>query len=233
MCGRFALSSLPIPLLEAFGLSGPKVRPRYNIAPGQWTPVILRDPERGETLLDSVFWGLTPFWMRERGRGFVNARAETAADKPSFRASFRHRRCLVPATGFYEWLREGRGKTPFYFCPAEPDRPLAFGGLWEDWSGVGETLRSFAILTTAANGTMSPIHDRMPVILEPESWERWLDPELQHPKTLAPFLAPAADSLLVCRQVSPFVNSVANDSPDCVSPVEDGQGLPFADRREK
>lgn len=221
MCGRFALAEIPELLARILGLAAPKIRPRYNIAPTQAATVVVNDAESGGVAFQDLVWGLTPFWAKDTSMAArcINARAETVHEKPAFRAAYRHRRCLVPATGFYEWRREGRTKTPFYFFPADPAAPLALAGVWEDWTDGVEHRRSFSIITTAANGTMRPVHDRMPVILPESSWPRWLDPEAQNPRRLADMLAPCPDAFLECRQVGPFVNNARNEGAACIEPA--------------
>ena len=221
MCGRFALEFIPGPLLEAFGLSAPPLPPRYNVAPTQTAPALLRDPDSGRPALQPLLWGLVPFWARDAAGAarLINARLETAAEKPAFRAAFRHRRCLIPASGFYEWRREGKARQPFYFSPGDGEPGLVLAGLWEDWSRDGVHVRSFAILTSAADALVKPYHDRMPVVLPESLWRDWLHPRLQHPKDIEALLARPAENRLQCRPVSPFVNKVENEGPGCIGPL--------------
>ena len=220
MCGRFALEEIPNGLLDVFGLASPPWSPRYNLAPTDYSPVIL--DENGRTSLQALCWGLVPFWSRDKGIGawLINARAETADEKPAFRAAFRHRRCLVPASGFYEWKREGRKRTPFYFSPPGAE-PLVMGGLWEEWTGGDEIIRSFAILTSEANADMAPVHDRMPVILKSGDWARWLDPRVRRKSELADLLRPVADGFLASRVVGSYVNKPGNEGAECLRAVGD------------
>ncbi len=221
MCGRFALAEINRELAQAFELPVPEIAPRYNIAPSQSVTAIVNDPESGGISFQPLFWGLVPFWAKDKSLAMrcINARAETAHEKPAFRAAFRHRRCLVPASGFYEWRRESRAKTPFYFAPADSAAPLALAGLWEDWTDGTGHLRSLSILTTAANAVMSPVHDRMPVIIRAESWRLWVDPKVQNPRELAPLLTPCDNALLTRREVGAYVNNARHEGAACIAPA--------------
>lgn len=181
MCGRYVLKSNPQRIREAFGIEGPDTahseewRPRYNLAPQQDAPVIRL--MEGQRHLDLLHWGLIPRWAKDAGIGnrLINARSETVAEKPAFRAAFKTRRCIVPADGFYEWQQQASGKQPFYIHRKD-DALLAMAGLWEHWTSPdGELMQSFTILTTEANTWMRALHDRMPVILEGAEVGRWLD----------------------------------------------------------
>lgn len=221
MCGRFALEFVPGPLLEAFGLTAPLLTPRYNIAPTQTAPALLLDPDSGKPALQPLLWGLVPFWAKDASCAArcINARLETAAEKPAFRAAFRHRRCLIPASGFYEWRRDGKVKQPFFFSAANASDGLALAGLWEEWSRGDAHIRSFTILTTAADGLVKSYHDRMPVILSAAVWRDWLDPSRQHPKDVVAVLPKLSENGLQCRLVSNFVNKVENEGEECVRSV--------------
>jgi putative SOS response-associated peptidase YedK len=224
MCGRFTLSAQPALIAEAFGLSEvPPLAPRYNIAPTQRAAVIRQPSGGGAPRLEELRWGLVPAWADDPsiGNRLINARSETVAEKPSFRSAFRHRRCLVPADGFYEWAKTSGGRQPWHFH--RPDHgPFGLAGLWERWQAPGsEPLETFTILTTAANPVVARVHERMPVILPPEAYEEWLDPELDQPAHLARWLAPAPEELLVATAVSQRVNSSSVDDPDCLAPVGD------------
>lgn len=225
MCGRFALEKIDVALAGAFGIPVPDVAPRYNIAPSQMALALVNDPESGGASFQALSWGLAPFWAKDKSLAArcINARAETAHEKPAFRAAFRHRRCLVPATGFYEWRRDGRVKTPFFFTPAvppdTPSEPLVLAGIWEDWTDGTEYLRSLSILTTAANATMRPIHDRMPVILRADAWRRWIAPSVQHPRAIADLLTPCEDTFLMRREVGDYVNDARHEGEACLTPV--------------
>ena len=177
MCGRFAFYSPSEATAALFGVDGAlAVEPRYNIAPTQFVAAI-RDSEQHQRELVMLRWGLVPFWAKDPsiGNRMINARAETVAEKPSFRAAFKHRRCVVLADGFYEWHREGDVKTP-YFISLVNGEPFALAGLWEDWKDrkSGESLQTTTLITTTANDFMQPLHHRMPVILQPDTADEWL-----------------------------------------------------------
>lgn len=235
MCGRYTLA-LPLSrIVDAFRVSQVTMEewpPRYNIAPTQAAPAVVRDGE-GERRLGLLRWGLVPGWADDPsiGNRMINARAETAASKPAFRNAFRRRRCLVPADGFYEWRKPDSGKgakTPFHIRRADGE-PLAFAGLWERWrprtgegEGGGEPLHTFTLLTTAASEWMKPLHHRMPVILEPEEWADWLDEEAE-PEALESLVQAPRHPPLEAVEVSTRVNSPGNDDEGCVEPVPDGE----------
>ena len=177
MCGRFAFYSPSEAAAALFGVSGAAaVEPRYNIAPTQVVAAIREGEDAGRELV-MLRWGLVPFWAKDPsiGNKMINARAETVAEKPSYRNAYRHRRCLVLADGFYEWRKEGAGKTP-YFISLDSGEPFSLAGLWENWTNKesGESLQTTTIVTAAANEFMSPLHHRMPVILEASAATEWL-----------------------------------------------------------
>lgn len=214
MCGRFAFYSPAEATAALFGVCNvPEVKPRYNIAPTQSIAAIrmTADDSREFALLR---WGLVPFWAKDPsiGNRMINARAETVAEKPSFRAAYRRRRCLVLADGFYEWRNEADGKTPYYISLASGE-PFAFAGLWEDWHAKGseESLQSAAIITTAANEFMSQLHQRMPVVLEQDAADRWLDGDDK-------LLSEVVESSLEFRAwpVDRRVNNARNEGEDLV-----------------
>jgi putative SOS response-associated peptidase YedK len=222
MCGRFTLTLDPGELQELLDL-GPFVhivQPRYNIAPSQPIPIV-KDPEsRG---IELYRWGLVPFWSKnpDFGNRMINARSETAFEKPAFRAAFKCRRCLILADGFYEWHTESKGepKTPYLF-KLKDDRPFTFAGLYEHWqSPEGGELHTTAILTCAPNELVSNYHNRMPVMLSAEERWKWLDPEARQ-KDLMPLMLPYPAEEMKCYQVSRAVNSPNNDNPDVVEPVK-------------
>ena len=220
MCGRYTLFSNISELQTRFGfvMDGPSPAPRYNIAPTQPVLAVVNDGHRRGELMR---WGLVPSWAKDVkiGARMINAVSETAAAKPAFRSAFRRRRCLVLADGFYEWRKEGKQRVPMYFCHKSGE-PMAFAGLWESWqSPDGELVRSCAILTTAANELMAPVHHRMPVILSSETEPLWLDPLTESPDTLEPLLVAAPPELLDAREVPPTVNNVRNDGPDCIAAI--------------
>ncbi|MEE9587897.1 MAG: SOS response-associated peptidase [Hyphomicrobiaceae bacterium] len=226
MCSRYSLTSPPEAVRQTFGYrETPNFPPRYNIAPTQPVAIVRRGAD-GVREFALVRWGLIPSWVKDPGefRTLINARSETALEKPSFRAGIRHRRCLVPADGFYEWTGPKGNKQPHLIRP-RTEGPMAFAGIWEHWMGPdGSELESMAILTTAANETVQPLHDRMPVILEPENFALWLDVRDTPAKEAAEFLRPANDDLLQTREVSRALNNPRNDGPE-VQDAPEGQLL--------
>ncbi len=220
MCGRYTLRTPVETLAEEFGITGPlpEVQPRYNVAPTQEVVAVLTEDD--ERHLEMLRWGLIPSWADDPaiGNRMINARSETAAQKPSFRSAFRKRRCLILADGFYEWQKTGNGKQPYYIH-MEDGSLFAFAGLWEVWSGDGEEIRSCTILTTSANEMVGKIHHRMPVILPPENYELWLDPDMGEAEPLLDLLRPYPDDVMVAYPVSRLVNSPSNDDERCVESV--------------
>jgi putative SOS response-associated peptidase YedK len=226
MCGRFALTAPASTITEIFEIDIlPDVLPRYNIAPTQKVAVIVQ--EEGERKLDQYRWGLVPFWAKDPkiGARMINARGETVSSKPAFRAAFKRRRVLIPATGFYEWTRlDKKTKLPHLISMAD-GRPFAMAGLWERWKDAeGNEMRSTAIITTGPNELMEPIHNRMPVILPPSAWDAWLDPSNDDKETLSELLVPAPSDAMKTRRVSRTVNNVRNQGEACQGPPEDEQG---------
>lgn len=217
MCGRYTLRVPTETLAEHFGLSevGRTVPPSYNVAPTSEVAAIVAGGG-GERRLELLRWGLVPSWADDPGIGarMINARSETAHEKPSFRRAFRERRCLIPADGFYEWRRTGDGKQPYHIRLRE-GRPFAFAGLWERWGD----LRTCAILTTAANDAVAEVHERMPVILPPEDYDLWLDPETRDTEYLLPLMRPFEAGEMEVYPVSRFVNRPTNDDERCVERV--------------
>ena len=220
MCGRFILMSPGRDLAERFQLDEePLLEPRYNIAPTQMAAVVRRDPETGRRVLVFLKWGLVPFWAKDLSIGsrLINARAETAAEKPAFRAAFRRRRCLVPSDGFYEWRKSAGRKKPYLITMAD-NSPFAFAGLWEHWKGPeGEVVESFTILTTDANQLVATLHDRMPVILRPEDYDPWLDTAVKTPEPVAALLRSYPSDEMKSRPVSPKVNKATAEGPDLIA----------------
>ncbi|MBL8485490.1 MAG: SOS response-associated peptidase [Rhodocyclaceae bacterium] len=221
MCGRYALNHRPADLIRIFELVGcPEFGPRYNIAPTADVPVIRLSPE-GERVAHLLRWGLVPHWAKNPSIGarLNNARGETVAGKPSFRDAFRRRRCIVPATGFYEWKAEGRLKLPHYMSAAD-GAPLALGGLWESWKAPdGTLLRTCCIVTTGPNAVMAPIHDRMPVILGAGEWRTWLE---SPPDEALALVRPCAPEMLRAWPVSRRVSRAAEEGEDLILPLAEG-----------
>jgi putative SOS response-associated peptidase YedK len=221
MCGRFALSATPQEVRALFGYADtPNFPPRYNIAPTQ--PVATVRQAYGAHRFVLVRWGLVPGWVKDPASFslLINARAETAAEKPSFRAAMRHRRCLIPASGFYEWHRPDAGpKQPYWIRPRDGGI-VAFAGLWEEWCDPdGGEIETGAILTVAANATVAPIHNRMPAVIAPEDFDTWLDVQNTPLKEARALMRPAPESLFEALPVSTRVNSAREDAPDLVEPV--------------
>jgi putative SOS response-associated peptidase YedK len=220
MCGRYTLTAPVERLAEEFGFEAASVDlpPNYNVAPTQGVAAVLS--EGGERRLEVLRWGLIPPWADDPqiGSRMINARAETAPEKPSFRRAFRERRCLIPADGFYEWKRTNGVKQPYYIHMKE-GRPFAFAGLWESWKDDdGPEIRSCTILTTKPNALAGEIHDRMPVILPTGSYDAWLDPEADRDE-LYGLLAPYPEDEMEAYPVSRFVNSPSNNDPRCIEPA--------------
>lgn len=229
MCGRYTLANPDPALLRARFELDESARideePRFNIAPTDPVLAVRRVSEGGERELGRLRWGLLPGrWAERSGRPLINARAETIASQPAFAESFRRRRCLVPADGFYEWRRDEAGKTPVWV--ARPDgAPFAFAGVWAELRrDADDPLHSCAIVTRAPNQAMRPIHDRMPVILERERESDWLDPRVPE-EELARILAPAESGSLVIREVGDFVNDVREDGRHLIEPRAPAQTL--------
>ena len=242
MCGRMVLTRSAREIADAFELTDAdstlELVPRYNIAPTQ-DVLAIRPGADGRREISLFYWGLVPHWAKDRsvGHRMINARAETAASKPAFRDALRLRRCIVPIDGFYEWLRlpkapgeKGRGRSvPHYVRPAPVPAAeatadatfLAIAGLWEEWTdrSTGEVLESCTLLTTDANATVRPIHDRMPVVLDRAGWQLWLEPDLRDRAALTSLLVPAPADRLEAIEVSTRVNDPRNDEPDCITPA--------------
>jgi len=222
MCGRYRLSRRKQIVEEYFEApSDDDWEPRYNIAPTQPIPVIRQNPKELRRDMSLMRWGLIPSWATAlSGPPMINARSETAATMPAFRDPMKSRRCLVPADGFYEWQRKGNTKQPFCF-EVNDGELFAFAGLWDRWKDPsGQWIRSCSILTTTPNAVTASIHDRMPVILDPDCYELWLDPGMQNIKVVSDMLTPYDARMMRSCPVSSRVNSVANDDADCSMPVE-------------
>lgn len=223
MCGRYRLSRRKEVLAEYFGADSSDLdwEPRYNIAPTQPVPVVTRD-QHGALRASLMRWGLIPSWAGDPSIGArtINARAETAASKPSFREPLQRTRCLIPADGFYEWKRVVKTKQPFCFEVGD-GAIFAFAGLWDRWRGPdGQSVESCTILTTTPNELLADVHDRMPVILAPEQRDHWLDLSLQDAAAAISLLKPFDSDLMRRYAVSTRLNLVANDDPDCSAPVD-------------
>lgn len=224
MCGRFTLRASASVLAEQFAaIADITLVPRFNVAPTQPIAVVRARPDSSplQRELAIVRWGLIPSWAKDAGIGgrMINARSETVAAKPAFRAAFRRQRCLIPADGFFEWRRQGKSKQP-YFIQMAGEQPFAMAGLWESWNGPdGNEIESCTILTTLPNELMQVIHDRMPVILPSETCGEWLDPAQADPEPLKRLLVPFDAGQMKARPVSSYVNRPSNEGPECIAPV--------------
>jgi putative SOS response-associated peptidase YedK len=226
MCGRFIAFTTLEQLVQYFPIdvANVEVSPNYNVAPTQEILAIVRHDDDDLNLLEKLFWGLVPFWAKDPGIGsrMINARSETVESKPSFRAAFRRRRCLIPADGFFEWVPCKGSKQPVLLTL--PDKkPFAFVGLWETWDDHGKReapYRSCTILTRDASESVMPIHNRMPVILRPEAFGPWLDPELQDVEVLQGLIETQVHTDLASYPVSRAVNLVKNNRPENIEPVD-------------
>jgi putative SOS response-associated peptidase YedK len=222
MCGRYSLTTEPEALRQLFNFANrPNFAPRYNVAPTQPMPVVRRGEAGRELAI--LRWGLIPSWAKDAAIGArcINARADTVAEKPAFRGAFRARRCLVPADGFFEWKTEGGAKQP-YLIRAPGGRAFAFAGLWERWTAkaagagiaAGETVETYTIITTDANRKLAALHERMPVILAPGSYDAWLAGAAG-----TELLRPCPDEAIEFFPVSRRVNNVRNDDAECMAPL--------------
>ncbi len=223
MCGRFTRKENFKQLAESLGLANlPPLEPRYNIAPSQSIACMRANPRSREKEFVQLKWGLVPFWAKDPGIGYkmINARAETVAEKPSFRKAFKQQRCLILADGFFEWKREGKIKQPYYIH-MKGNRPFVFAGLWDQWKQADDTpLESCAMITTGPNQVMEPIHNRMPVILQPDDYLFWLDPAMENPQALGALLKPYPGDDMEAYPISSLVNNPRNDTPLCLQPAE-------------
>jgi putative SOS response-associated peptidase YedK len=223
MCGRYVLKRKDLEALMAqLGVKDPRdFVSRYNIAPTTVVPAIRVRKEINAREAVGLQWGLVPFWSKDATAGarLANARAEGIASKPSFREPFRKRRCLVPASGFYEWQTIGKQKFPWYFQRRD-EGPFLLAGLWEHWRGAdGTVLETCSLITTTPNEVVGAFHDRMPVILRDAAIATWLDPTLEEPARLEPLLVPLPGELMQATPVSPRMNNVRYENPDCIDPV--------------
>jgi putative SOS response-associated peptidase YedK len=222
MCSRFSQTATPEMIVQQFDVAVPPLfAPRYNIAPSQPVVAIRIEPGTATRQLVLLRWGLIPSWAKDPKIGYqcINAKSETVAEKPSFRDAFKARRCLVIATGFYEWQVQGRAKQPMWIG-LKSRRPFAFAGLWEQWQPPeGEAIESCTIITTEPNELLRPIHNRMPVILPPASYGRWLNQTVQQAEPLKALLRPYPGDELLAHPVSTLVNNPRHDAPDCLEAV--------------
>ncbi len=219
MCGRFTLRTSPQAVAKAFRLVGvPDFSPRYNIAPTQQVLAIRLQNEMRQASF--LHWGLIPSWADDPaiGNRMINARADGVAVKPSFRSAFKKGRCLIVADGFYEWKKTGKAKQPF-FVRLKMDQPFAFAGLAEHWHRGDKVIDSCTIITTDPNELMADIHDRMPVILSPNDYDLWLDPEFESKEKLQSLLRPYPADEIIAYPVSTLVNNPRNENPACVEPM--------------
>jgi len=222
MCGRYSITTPVEALVRLFRFGGPppNLPPRYNVAPTQQVPIVRRAPADGERELAQVRWGLIPFWAKDAKIGYslINARAEGVDTKPSFRAAFKSRRCLIPADGFYEWQKKGGGKQPWRITLKDGE-PFAFAGLWERWDKApdGVPVESCTIVTTSANQLVRPLHDRMPVILAPDDYAAWLGED--EVREVTELLRPYPSEAIRAYPVRTVVNSPKNDGPECIEPA--------------
>jgi putative SOS response-associated peptidase YedK len=221
MCGRFNQTASGEEVAEAFGLDeAPELAPRYNIAPTQPVAVVGVQPKTGRRGLALLKWGLVPRESLGGERAFINARAETAWEKPSFREAFAQRRCLIPATGFYEWQRLDAKRRQPWLIRLASGHVFAFAGLWEPpAAALPGAVPTCTILTTEPNEVAQPIHDRMPVILDPSEYARWLEPAVTTPAEVRPLLRPYPAAAMTAFPVSTAVNNPAFDEPACLAPI--------------
>ena len=224
MCGRFSLTDIDS-IFSRFGVIiskdiNKKITPHYNIAPTQKIPVIYKDKNQ-ENKIEFMKWGLVPFWAKDPKIGYkmINARAETLTQKPSFKHLIKSKRCLVPSSGFYEWEKIDKRKVPYYIG-IKNSKIFSFAGLYDNWKDrIGNELKTFTIITTDANNTLKPIHNRMPVILEQEFEEKWLDTRIQDFDDLAELLKPYPDDQMIAYTVTSEVNNPKNDNPQLIREV--------------
>jgi len=228
MCGRYTLSTPSDLLADLMEVQEtPQLSQRFNIAPTQEAPILrLADDPSPHREIVLLKWGLVPFWAKDPtiGNRMINARAETVAEKPSFRDSFKKRRCIVLTDGFYEWQKTGSGKQPYFFR-LQSQQPFGMAGLWDRWEkGDGQPLETFTILTTEPNELVATAHHRMPVILNPRQIELWLDPATDSSSAFGPFWDPYPAADMQGFPVSTYVNNPANDTPRCIEPLKLSEG---------
>ncbi|MGB5426815.1 MAG: SOS response-associated peptidase [Gammaproteobacteria bacterium] len=220
MCGRFTLHSPQAEILQAFDVASDNVElvPRYNITPSQDIPVVRAGDDGRE--LAMARWGLVPGWSKDARPKYstINARVESVAEKPTYRAAFRHKRCLIPADGFYEWQKRGDRKIPHYIR-MQDESVFAFAGLWEHWEGEQEVFDSCAIITLPASGIMTPIHTRMPAIIATADYDAWLDTDVTDKADIMPKLASTMSGQLQAYAVGSYVNSPKHTDARCIEPL--------------
>jgi putative SOS response-associated peptidase YedK len=224
MCGRFTLFASPDELSAYFRIeSSGNIAPRYNICPSQTVPCIIQD-DKGKRIIKFFRWGLIPSWADDPtiGNRLINARSETVATKPSFRSAFKYRRCLIPSNGFFEWKRIEKRKCP-YFIRMSNGEPFAFAGIWEHWTDPdGKAVETCTILTTTCNDLVGDIHNRMPVILNPEDYDLWLNPEAPE-DALKTLMKPFPAEFMDVHEVTDLINNPRYDAPDCTIAVHSSQ----------
>jgi len=222
MCSRFTIISHPEAIRDYFHYKNNEdFPPRYNIAPTQPVPII-HEAENGQREITLVRWGLIPSWVKDPGAfaTLINARVETVMEKPSFRNAIKHRRCLIPADGFYEWQGRRGAKRPYFIHPRDGG-PIAFAGIWEDWmGGDGSEIWSMAILTTASDDVVGKVHDRMPVIVEAKDFDGWLDCKNVRAGEALELVKAGRGAVLEIAEIDPRVNNPSNDDPDVQKPVQ-------------
>lgn len=222
MCGRYGLATERADLAARFeAVVLDAVGSRYNIAPTQPVLIARADRDQPRRVVHHVHWGLIPRWSKDPSIGsrMINARGETAASKPAFRAAMKYRRCLIPASGFFEWKQGSKPKQPYWFT-LDSGEPMAFGGLYEHWAGPnGEEMDSCTILTTTPNELLEPIHDRMPVIIAPDDYARWLDPDEQDGGAVSDLIRPYPSGEMDGYPVSTRVNSPKHDDAELIEPA--------------
>jgi len=226
MCGRFVQNFTIETLQDNFNIqtAEAEIPPNFNVAPTQEIFTIIKHDN--ENILERLHWGLVPFWAKDVSIGsrMINARAETVSSKPSFRNAFKKRRCLIPASGFYEWKGEKGNKQPYYITISSVE-PFAFAGLWESWTDKDDesVYKSCTIITTDASDNIRELHNRMPVILDQKVYEKWLDVEMQDPQELENILRKDIVHDMKFYSVSTLVNSVKNNDPECIKPLDESQ----------
>jgi putative SOS response-associated peptidase YedK len=220
MCGRFVANIPADELKKIFALiETPQLEPRFNVAPTQWVPVVRNNGDHNH--LDLLKWGFVPSWSKDQSFGshLINARSETVAEKPTFRHAIKFRRCIIPTSGFYEWDHSAGKKQPYYIQLAD-QTPMSLAGLWESWKAPdGSVIETFAIMTTAANKLVEPIHDRMPVILHPDTFSLWLSHNMHDPEQLQSLYQPFPAAEMIAHKVPELVNNTRFDSPACIAQV--------------